>query len=58
MGKYSEQKWYIESSQKLIEEYGDVPPPWIYSPDSHPYSMEWRMGGGEDHIMVLVSSQF
>lgn len=30
-----------------------VIPPWIYSPDSHPYSMEWRMGGGEDHVMAF-----
>lgn len=53
MGKYAKKDWYIKYSSKFIAEYGDVPPPWIYSPDSHPYSLEWRMGGGESHIMVL-----
>lgn len=53
MGKYAKQEWYITHSQKLIAEYGDVPPPWIYESRAHPYSICWRMGGGESHIMIL-----
>ncbi|MBW1295145.1 hypothetical protein [Aquimarina litoralis] len=53
MGKYKDAEWYIKSSTALIEKYGDVPPPWIYAPNSHPYSIGWRMGGGESHIMIL-----
>ncbi|EAY24586.1 hypothetical protein [Microscilla marina] len=53
MGTYSNQEWYIKAVQQLTTEYGDVPPPWVYSPNGHPYSMEWRMGGGESHIMIL-----
>ncbi len=53
MGEYKNTDWYLESSKELIEEYGDIPPPWIYAPKFHPYSMGWRMGGGETHMMVL-----
>lgn len=53
MGKYKDEDWYLTSSKELIEEYGDVPPPWVYEPNSHPYSMCWRMGGGETHNMIL-----
>lgn len=53
MGEYANKEWYLESSKILISEYGDVPPPWVYAPNSHPYSIGWRMGGGETHIMIL-----
>jgi len=53
MGIYKEEEWYIKSSTKLINKYGDIPPPWIYAPTFHPYSIGWRMGGGETHIMIL-----
>ncbi len=53
MGKYKDKPWYVKSSKELIEKYGDIPPPWIYAPSFHPYSMGWRMGGGESHIMIL-----
>lgn len=53
MGKYENDEWYINSSKVLIEKYGDIPPPWIYAPNYHPYSMGWRMGNGESHIMIL-----
>ena len=53
MGKYKNSDWYLKASKELIEKYGDVPPPWIYAPTFHPYSIGWRMGGGETHIMIL-----
>src|SRR5687768_2985829 len=53
MGKYSEEEWYKASRAKHIEKYGDVPPPWVFDPNSHPYSIRWRMGGGETFIMVF-----
>ncbi len=53
MGDYANSEWYLEASKAFIEKYGDIPPPWVYAPDLHPYSIGWRMGGGESHIMVL-----
>jgi hypothetical protein len=53
MGRYKEADWYLKSSKELITKYGDIPPPWIYAPNFHPYSMGWRMGGGETHVMIL-----
>ncbi|MFA8300678.1 MAG: hypothetical protein ACEPOV_10985 [Hyphomicrobiales bacterium] len=53
MGRYANEDWYIEFSSKLIDEYGGIPPPWIYEPSSHPCSMGWRMGGGETHLDIL-----
>lgn len=47
------EQWYQAAIRNNIEKYGDVPPPWIFAPDSHPYSIQWRMGGGETHIMVF-----
>ncbi|MEY5047740.1 MAG: hypothetical protein RLZZ175_1099 [Bacteroidota bacterium] len=32
---------------ELILKYGEVPPFWIYKPNSHPYSFLWRQGSGE-----------
>lgn len=43
--------WVQEGIEKLKAEYGDVPPPWVVY-DEHPYSLCWRMGGGEGHIMI------
>jgi hypothetical protein len=53
MGKYTNTEWYQAALAKHIETYGNVPPPWVFVPDSHPYSMRWRMGAGETHIMVF-----
>ncbi|BDD08084.1 hypothetical protein FUAX_05160 [Fulvitalea axinellae] len=53
MGRLENEEWYITSSKKLIDKYGDVPPPWIYEPEASPYSIGWRMGGGEGHISIL-----
>jgi hypothetical protein len=53
MGEYSKQDWYQKFLRELKEKYGDVPPPWIYHRDSHPYSIGWRMGSGESLIMLF-----
>jgi sugar phosphate isomerase/epimerase len=39
--------------QEYVVKYGEVPPPWIYSVDSHPLSIQWRMGEGEGFLMVF-----
>ena len=38
-----------EQVAKLTAQYGEVPPPWLVF-NEHPYSICWRMGGGEGHI--------
>ena len=43
--------WMQEEIESLVAKYGDVPPPWVVY-NEHPYSICWRMGGGETHIMV------
>ena len=53
MGKYAGEEWYLRKLSSYLNEYGEVPPPWVYEPAEHPYSGFWRMGGGQDHIMVL-----
>ena len=53
MGRFADSEWYLKSSKKLLKQYGDIPPPWVYALNAHPYSMEWRMGGGETHLMLL-----
>ncbi len=40
-----------EEVKRLATQYGTVPPPWIMY-DEHPYSICWRMGGGESHRML------
>jgi hypothetical protein len=35
----------------LEQKHGEVPPPWVIFLE-HPYSICWRMGGGEDHIII------
>ena len=40
--------------ERLIAQYGAVPPPWVRFPDTHPYSICWRMGGGESHVMLFA----
>jgi len=53
MGQYANQQWYLEGIQQYLKNYGEVPPPWIYAPEFHPYSIGWRMGDGESHLMFL-----
>lgn len=44
--------WQQSEISKFLAEYGAVPPPWVISPDEHPYSICWRMGAGESHVIV------
>jgi hypothetical protein len=40
-----------EEIKRLTAKHGTVPPPWVVF-DEHPYSICWRMGGGETHIRL------
>ena len=53
MTQFDAAQWYQAALQKYLDQYGDVPPPWIYSENSHPYSIQWRMGGGEDFMTIF-----
>lgn len=53
MGKYSNEEWYLIEKKRYITEYGEIPPQWIVFPNTHPYSMMWRMGSGETFSMVF-----
>jgi len=55
MGEYSNEKWYIKAVEKYTAEYGDVPPHWKIFPNTHPYSIGWRMGAGETFAMVFTN---
>ena len=43
--------WVQEEIDRLVSESGTVPPPWFVF-NEHPYSICWRMGGGESHRIV------
>ncbi|MDR2326600.1 MAG: hypothetical protein LBE51_14545 [Acidovorax sp.] len=43
--------WMRKSIEQLTATHGCVPPPWVVY-NAHPYSMCWRMGAGESHIML------
>lgn len=43
--------WMQEAIDRLVAEYGTVPPPWVLFHE-HPYSLCWRMGDGESHLML------
>ena len=45
----------LAETNNYISKYGDVPPHWIFKPDSHPYSIEWRQGSGETFVEVFNS---
>jgi hypothetical protein len=53
MGEYADEQWYRDRVANMISKHGDFPPPWIYADNSHPYSIGWRMGGGESHIVAF-----
>ncbi len=53
MDDFKNSLFYKEEVKKYLAKYGDVPPPWIFAPNSHPYHIQWRMGAGESHIMIL-----
>jgi hypothetical protein len=40
-----------EEVKRLTAQFGTVPPPWVKY-NEHPYSICWRMGGGESHMML------
>jgi hypothetical protein len=40
-----------EEVKRLTAVHGTVPPPWVVY-NEHPYSIGWRMGGGESHIQL------
>lgn len=44
--------WITEGLTRLQADYGTVPPPWVVYPGEHPYSICWRMGGGESHMLL------
>lgn len=49
----SEHNWIEDEIERLTRATGDVPPPWVFVPDGHPYSIEWRMGSGEGYLMAF-----
>lgn len=53
MGNHSNKEWYLKEKEKYVSRYGEIPPHWIIFPNSHPYSIMWRMGGGETFTMVF-----
>ena len=52
MEEFSKSELCQRELNKYQKIYGEVPPPWVFSPKSHPYSINWRMGAGETFIMV------
>ncbi|MCZ8215064.1 MAG: hypothetical protein O9262_02445 [Cyclobacteriaceae bacterium] len=44
----------INKINELTIKYGEVPPYWVYKPNSHPYSIFWRQGGGEEFADCFV----
>lgn len=52
MNEFETSEIYVKELKKNIDSFGDVPPPWYYSPNSHPNSIQWRMGAGETYMMV------
>jgi len=43
--------WMLRKIDSLVTEHGTVPPPWVIF-DEHPYSICWRMGGGESYLLL------
>ena len=43
--------WIQGEIDALVARHGAGPPPWVVY-DEHPFSICWRMGGGESHLMV------
>jgi len=53
MGKYSKEEWYLKEKAKYLAEHGEIPPQWIIYPNTHPFSIRWRMGDGETFVLVF-----
>ncbi len=43
----------LKEIERLVSQYGQVPPPWVVLPDTHPDDIGWRMGSGESHTQVF-----
>jgi hypothetical protein len=43
--------WMKAEVAALVADHGTVPPPWV-DYHEHPYSICWRMGGGESYVML------
>lgn len=43
--------WIHDWIETQEAEHGTMPPPWVYRME-HPYSMGWRMGDGESHMIA------
>ena len=52
MDSFFESEYYQKEVSQYLKEYGEVPPPWVIFTNTHPYSMFWRMGYGEDFLMI------
>lgn len=46
MADITDKEWYRQFVKQHELAYGCVPPPWEAIPNSHPFSMRWRMGYG------------
>ena len=45
--------WKDKFIEDTISRFGYMPAPWVYQPNCHPYSIGWRMGGGESYMMCI-----
>ena len=45
--------WKEKFISDTISNFGFMPAPWVYQTDCHPYSIGWRMGGGESYMMCI-----
>lgn len=45
-------EWIESEITELVAEHGAVPPPYFAYPNIHPFSIGWRMGGGESYKSV------
>ncbi|MGY6528537.1 MAG: hypothetical protein ACXITR_01280 [Cyanobacterium sp.] len=52
MDNFFESEYYQKEVSQYLKKYGEVPPPWVIFTNTHPYSMFWRMGYGEDFLMI------
>lgn len=50
LSDHTQSQWYQERIQPTFDQYGVFPPPWVYVPDSHPYSLGWRIGASDTYL--------
>lgn len=53
MDKEERNKLLDEAIVQYADSTGEIPPPWVFRDQSHPYQMGWRMGEGEFYLMVF-----